>query len=225
MDAEQRGAVCRGEVHHVHDGCGRDGCGALHGERQLHPLRAVHAAGQTGHQLEHGPDRHDELHGSRHRLRCERERAGAGDGPGRIHVLAVDAERRGAAGRAKVHHVYDGRGRDGDSALHREHRPHALRAVRAASQAGHHFEHVPRRRNELHRGRPCVRDERERAGAGDGPGRIHLLAVDSERRGAESRAEVRHVHDGRGRDGGGGIHGERQLHADGAVHAACEAGH
>ncbi len=39
-------------------------------------------------------------------------------------------------------------------------------------------------------------DEREPAGPGDGPERVHLLAMDGERRGADGRAEVHHVHDG-----------------------------
>ena len=53
-----------------------------------------------------------------------------------------------------------------------------------------------------------VRGEREPGGAGDGPDRIHLLAVDGERRGADCRAEVHHVHDDRGHDGGGAVHAE-----------------
>ena len=43
------------------------------------------------------------------------------------------------------------------------------------------------------------------ASAGGGPGRIHLLAMDGERRSAACRAEVRHVHDGRSRDRRGGV--------------------
>ncbi len=35
------------------------------------------------HRFEHGPERHDELHEERRRVRREREPAGAGDRPGR----------------------------------------------------------------------------------------------------------------------------------------------
>ena len=40
--------------------------------------------------------------------RCERESSGAGDGPGRVHVLVLDGGRRGAESRAEVHHAHDG---------------------------------------------------------------------------------------------------------------------
>ena len=43
-------------------------------------------------------------------------------------------------------------------------------------------------------------------GPADGPDRIHFLVVDGERRGADCRAEVPHVHDDRGHDGGGAVH-------------------
>ena len=36
--------------------------------------------------------------------------AGPGDGPGRVHLLAVGGERHGSDGRAEVHHVHEGRG-------------------------------------------------------------------------------------------------------------------
>ena len=66
----------RAEVHHVHDGRGGDGGGALHGEHRLHAFRAVHAADRAAHQFEHGRRRHDELHDARRRVRDEREPAG-----------------------------------------------------------------------------------------------------------------------------------------------------
>ena len=64
-------------------------------------------------------------------------------------------------------------------------RLHAVRAVRAAAQAGHHVEHVRRRHDELQGVQCCVRHERESPSAGDGPGRVYLLAMDGGRRGAE----------------------------------------
>ena len=92
-------------------------------------------------------------HGGERRVRDEREPAGAGDGPGRIHLLAVDGERRGADRRAEVHHVHDGCGHDGGGAVHAEQRLHADRAVHAADRAEHRFEHGRRRDDELSRGR------------------------------------------------------------------------
>ena len=95
--------------------------------------------------------RHDELHGARRRVRDEREPAGAGDGPGRIHLLAVDAERRGAERRAEVHHVHDGRGHDGGGAVHGEHRYTLTVQSTPPTGLSHRFEHGPRRHDELHR--------------------------------------------------------------------------
>ncbi len=99
-------------------------------------------------------------------VRCEREPGSAGDGPGRVYLLAMDGERRGAESRAEVRHVHDGCGRDGGGAVHSEHRLHALRAVHAADGIEHRFEHGPVRHDELRDSRRLQRDERERAGAG-----------------------------------------------------------
>ena len=51
--------------------------------------------------FEHGQQRHDELREYR-RVRDDRGPGGAGDRPGRIHLLAMDGERRGAGRRAEV---------------------------------------------------------------------------------------------------------------------------
>ena len=128
--------------------------------------------------------RDDELHDVRRRVRDEREPAGAGDGPGRVHLLAVDGERRGADRRAEVHHVHDD---CGQTAVAQYTLNSYTLTVQSTPPTGldYRFEHGRRRDDELHGARRRVRDEREPAGAGDGPGRVHLLAVDGERRGAD----------------------------------------
>ena len=142
------------------------------------------------------------------RIRDERECPGPGDGSGRIHLRAVDGERRGPDCRAEVGHVPDDRGSDDGGAVHGEHL-YADRAVHAADRPEHRLEHRRRCGHELRGARRSVRDERELAGAGDRPGRVYLLAVDGERRGADRRAEDDHVHGGCGHHGRGAIHGER----------------
>ena len=227
VDPQRRGANRRPEVHHVHVGCGGDRGGALRAEHRLHADRAVHAAGQAAHRFEHRPRRHDELHADRRQQWDERELAGPGDGPGRVHLLAVDGERRGAESGAEVHHVHDECGRDRGGALHAEHRLRALRAFHAADPAEHQFEHELQlhRHDKLRDSRRPIRYERQPAGPAGGPGRVHLLAVDAQRRGADRRAEVHHVHDGWGHDRRGAVHGQHRLHAHRAVHAGGQAGH
>ena len=100
------------------------------------------------------------------------------------------------AGQKSITFTMDG-GRDGGGAVHAEHgytltvQSTPPTGLSIGSSTGHGG--TTNYTSDRHR----VRDEREPAGAGDGPGRVHLLAMDGERRGADSRAEVRHVHDGR----------------------------
>ena len=63
----------------------------------------------VGHQFGHGPERHDELHEGGRRGSDEREPGSPGDGPGRVHLLAMDGGRRGAESGAGIHRVHDGR--------------------------------------------------------------------------------------------------------------------
>ena len=217
VDGERRGADRRAEGDHVHGHCGYDGGGTVHAEH-LRADRAVGAADRAEHRLEHHRRRDDELHVAQRRLRDEREPPGAGDGPGRLHFLAVDGERRGAGRRAEVDHVRDVCGYHGRGAVRSEH--HADRAVHAADRAEHRFEHRPRRHDELRSDRRRSRDEREPSSPGDGPGRVHVLLLDSERDASDCGREGYHAHDAHdGPDGGGGLHAEH-LHADGAFHAA-----
>ena len=195
VDAERCGADSRAAVHHVHHGRAHDGHRRVHVEH-VRSDRAIHAADRDRNHFEHGRRRDDELHGVERRVRDKREPGGAGDRPGRgVHLLAVDAERCGADSRAAVHYIHDDRSRDGGGAVHVEH-VHADRAVHAADRDRYYFEQRRRRDDELHGARRSVRDERELAGADDGPDRVYLLTVDGERRGADRRAEGDHVHDG-----------------------------
>ena len=68
------------------------------------------------YRFEHGLRRHDELRGCRRRARDEREPGGPGGGPGRIYLLAMDAERNGSGGLTEIHHVHDDGVQDGGGA-------------------------------------------------------------------------------------------------------------
>ena len=152
------------------------------------------------------------------------EPGGPGDEPDRVHLLAVDGGRQAAAFRPEVHHVPDDRRRDCGGVVRHGEQLHAGRAVHAAGRDRYHFEHRPGRDDGVLRGEHRLRDERERAGPGDGPVRLHLLEVDAERHGADCGPGVHHVHDGRGHDGRGAVHAAH-LHADRAVHANARAEH
>ena len=93
--------------------------------------------------------RNDELFGLRRDRRHGGEPDGAGRRSGRIYLLAVDGERRGADFRAEVHHVHDDRGDDRRGAVCAEHL-RAERAVHAADGDRCRFEHRQRRDDELH---------------------------------------------------------------------------
>ena len=167
---------------------GHDGRGGVYAGH-LHADRAVHAADRRWSSVRARATAARRTTRSPARLRDEREPRRPGDRPDRVHLLAVDGERHGADRRAEDHHLHDDRGHDGGGAVHAEHL-RADRAVHAADRAGHRFEHRRRRDDELHDAERRVRHEREPAGPGDGPGRVHLLAVDGERRGADCRAAV-----------------------------------
>ena len=117
--------------------------------RELHADGAVHAADRGEHRFEHRRRRDDELHGPRDPAGNEREPRGAGDGPDRVRLLAVDGERDAADQRAEVHYVRDDRRHDRGGAVHAE-RLCADRAIHAAGGAGHRLEHGAQRHDGLH---------------------------------------------------------------------------
>ena len=124
---------------------GPDRRGAVHAA--LRADRSVHAADRAdiGSSTGQGGTTNYTVTGVAHG--DEREPSGPGDGPGRVHVLPVDGERRGAARRAEVRRVHDDCGGDRRGGVHAG--LHADRAVHAADGAEHRFEHGPRRHDKL----------------------------------------------------------------------------
>ena len=107
--------------------------------------------------------------------------------------------------RPEVRHVHDGWRDDGRRAVHAE-RLRADRGIHAADGAGDRFEHGPERDDELLLNK-SVADGTSvnlQAPATDPAGYTFSQWTSTARR--RRRAEVRHVHDGRGHDGGGGVH-------------------
>ena len=128
---------------------------------------------------------------------CSRDRQppGSGDGPDRVHLRAVDGERNGPDRRPEGLTF----AKTEPTTAVAQYVPNYTLTVQSTPPTGseHRFEHRRRRDDELHGPRDPAGNEREPRGAGDGPDRVHLLAVDGERDGSDCGAEVHHVHDAR----------------------------